>query len=332
MKIAVATLLFSANAWAGCPRLYVSCATSNGSQIRVFDLFNGTQDFQNADNWLPAGITFSPDGRLFQWQQNGGPLWNIDLDSGARLDPLILQNSGGSCQGRDVQFLPNGTVLVSCGSSDAVRQFNASTGEYIGVFANCNTCRALALGDEGEVYSSSLDSILVWDADTGDFEKILVQAGAGGLSNAYDIVFDESGDLLVSDITSGRILRFDRVTGEYLDDATEFAMPGARGMAVWEDSDLFVSAWNGPFGGGVYRFDLATGDFTEFYAAPAAMFVTITSCRADFDCNRQLTFFDVTLFLLQYQSQAPWADFNRDGRFDFFDVAEFLKRFTAGCG
>lgn len=328
--IAAATATAS-TAWAGCPRLYVSCSTTSGSQLRAFDLFNGTQEFHNADDWLPAGITFSPDGRLFQWQQNGGPLWNIDLSNGNRLDPLIAQNAGGSCQGRKVLFLPNDTVLVACGSSDVVRQFSSMTGEYLGVFANCNTCRALALGDDGMVYSSSLDSVMLWDAATGDFEGVLVQPGAGGLKAAYEIVFDHDGNLLVSDVNSGRVLRFDRSTGEYIEDATEFAMPDARGMAVWQDRELFVAAWNGPFGGGVYRFDLATGDFTQFYAAPAAMFVTITDCRADFDCDQQMTFWDISQFLIQYQVQADWADFTGDGRFDFFDVAMFLDQFSANC-
>lgn len=331
MKSSLSVFILSSMAVAGCPRIYVSCATSAGSQIRVFDLYNGQQEFTYADGWTPAGIVFSPSGHLYQWQQNGGPLWNIDKQTGARLDPLIAQNSGGSCQGRDVLFLPNETVLVSCGSSGVVRQYNANTGAYLGVFANCGICRGLALGPNGKVYSSGLDTVNVWNVGDGTLDRVLVSGGTGGLADAYDMVFDDEGFLLVSDLASGRILRFDPDSGEYLHDATEFPVPDARGMDVWQGDELFVSSWSGPLGDGVYRFDLQSGDFMQFYPAHAAMFVAITDCRTDFTCDGNLNFWDISQFLLLFQANAPWADLTGDGSFNFFDVSAFLAEYSAGC-
>ncbi|RMH30207.1 MAG: hypothetical protein D6692_02515 [Planctomycetota bacterium] len=309
----------------------MSCASTNGSQLRVFDLYGGQEDLNRADGWLPAGIGFTDDDRLYQWQQNGGPLWAIDKQTGVRLDPLINQNAGGSCQGRDFLFLPNGTTLVGCGSSGTVKQFDSDTGAYLGNFANCDVCRGLCLDRDGFVLSSSQTSIQRWNADTGQLEGIVVAPGTGGLEDAYDIVLDNNGDILVSDVTTGRILRFDAETGTHLNDATEFAMTGARGMATWRDSDLFVSAWHGPLGGGVYRFDLESGEFKDFYQASAAMFVAITDCRIDYDCDERATFFDISGMLLLYQAQAEWADFNEDGSWNFFDIAAFLDEYLLGC-
>lgn len=45
-----------------------------------------------------------------------------------------------------------------------------------------------------------------------------------------------------------------------------------------------------------------------------------------------LDFFDVSAFLIAYQSQLPSADLNGDQRWDFFDVSAFLTAFADGCG
>jgi hypothetical protein len=56
-----------------------------------------------------------------------------------------------------------------------------------------------------------------------------------------------------------------------------------------------------------------------------------SSCLADLNQDTELNFFDVSAFLMAYQSQDPIADFNDDGSFDFFDVSAFLSAFNAGC-
>jgi len=54
-------------------------------------------------------------------------------------------------------------------------------------------------------------------------------------------------------------------------------------------------------------------------------------CDADLDRNGELNYFDVALFLQQYQSDSPSADLNGDGLINFYDVAEFLKIYQQGC-
>jgi hypothetical protein len=55
------------------------------------------------------------------------------------------------------------------------------------------------------------------------------------------------------------------------------------------------------------------------------------SCPADLNGDGSLNFFDVSAFLVAYQSMDPVADFSGDGQFNFFDVSAFLVAFKAGC-
>jgi hypothetical protein len=54
-------------------------------------------------------------------------------------------------------------------------------------------------------------------------------------------------------------------------------------------------------------------------------------CRADFDANGQVDFFDYLDFVNAYSSEAPGSDFNRDGQTDAFDYLNFAQAFDAGC-
>ncbi len=56
-----------------------------------------------------------------------------------------------------------------------------------------------------------------------------------------------------------------------------------------------------------------------------------SSCPADLSGDGVLDFFDVSAFLLAFNTQEPVADFNNDGLFDFFDVSAFLTAYTNGC-
>ena len=55
-------------------------------------------------------------------------------------------------------------------------------------------------------------------------------------------------------------------------------------------------------------------------------------CAAEFDSLPGLTFFDVSGFLVAYQTQSPGADLNADLAFNFFDVQIFIQAFLNGCG
>ena len=56
-----------------------------------------------------------------------------------------------------------------------------------------------------------------------------------------------------------------------------------------------------------------------------------TPCRADFNGDGSVDFFDYLDFVDAFSANNPVADFNGDGTIDFFDYLDFVDAFSAGC-
>jgi hypothetical protein len=54
-------------------------------------------------------------------------------------------------------------------------------------------------------------------------------------------------------------------------------------------------------------------------------------CRADFDANGQVDFFDYLDFVNAFSAGLPGSDYNRDGETSFVDYLDFAQAFDAGC-
>lgn len=57
----------------------------------------------------------------------------------------------------------------------------------------------------------------------------------------------------------------------------------------------------------------------------------VYTCPGDRNGDTSRDFFDVTDFLMSYQSGDPNADLNNDGLFDFLDVSAFITMYTSDC-
>jgi glucose/arabinose dehydrogenase len=55
------------------------------------------------------------------------------------------------------------------------------------------------------------------------------------------------------------------------------------------------------------------------------------ACRADFNADGFVDFFDYDGYVEAYETGTPFADFNRDGFIDFFDYDGFVESFEVGC-
>jgi hypothetical protein len=66
-------------------------------------------------------------------------------------------------------------------------------------------------------------------------------------------------------------------------------------------------------------------------SAGAAYAFTIVGCRADFNHDGQLDFFDYLDFVQAFSTEDPAADFDENGQVDFFDYLDFAATFDAGC-
>ena len=54
-------------------------------------------------------------------------------------------------------------------------------------------------------------------------------------------------------------------------------------------------------------------------------------CVVDLTGEGDLNFFDITAYILAFNTQEPVGDFNGDGLYNFFDIADYLTAFQAGC-
>ncbi len=73
----------------------------------------------------------------------------------------------------------------------------------------------------------------------------------------------------------------------------------------------------------------------SWYAqGPIVMKLEFTSppnCRADFNADGTVDFFDYLDFVDAFSSGLPTADFNADSIVDFFDYLDFVDAFSVGC-
>ena len=99
----------------------------------------------------------------------------------------------------------------------------------------------------------------------------------------------------------------------------------AAGYTQWDTSLGFIADDRRVF---TTAFDTSSGDNAIVALVPEGM---VPDCPADMNSDGMLNFFDVSAFLVAYNTTDPLADFNNDGLYNFFDVSAFLSGFNAGC-
>jgi len=72
------------------------------------------------------------------------------------------------------------------------------------------------------------------------------------------------------------------------------------------------------------------GFVTRVYNSGTEVFVGQT-CPSDTNLDGVLNFFDVSVFLSNYNAGSSAADLNNDGELNFFDVSTFLNSYNMGC-
>lgn len=109
-----------------------------------------------------------------------------------------------------------------------------------------STPKDLTLGPDGNLYvaSSGTNSVLRYNASTGQFLSTFVASGSGGLQTPYGVTFGPEGDLYVSS-GSNSILHYNGSTGAFVN---AFVAPGVgglnspTGLEFGSDGNLYVSS------------------------------------------------------------------------------------------
>jgi len=195
----------------------------NGTTGAFLDVFVAppTGDTNDAGG---QGLTFGPDGNLYVSRTFANQVWRYSGSTGAYID--VFASGGGLSFPTDLTFGPDGNLYICSHGTAQVLRYDGSTGALINVFAEASDLVELTFGLDGNLYVSGYDGndVLRFDGKTGSPLPSLgntgaefVAAGLGGLSRADGLVFGLDGNLYVSSVYTDQVLRYNGITGQYLD-------------------------------------------------------------------------------------------------------------------
>lgn len=146
----------------------------------------------------------------------------------------IVPSGSGGLNGPDVGITvgPDGILYVPSFDSNQILKYDKTTGSFLGIFAgpggaaNLTQPRTLIWKNNMVwVTSDNGNKVLRYDLN-GSYIDTFVASGAGGLNGAVGMIFDDSGNLLVSSWRNNRVLRFNGSTGAYMNDFISSGLSG----------------------------------------------------------------------------------------------------------
>jgi DNA-binding beta-propeller fold protein YncE len=195
---------------------------------------------------------------------------------------VFVDSGNGLDTPRGLAFGPDGNFYVASEGSDSVLRYDGTTGAFIDTFippsaGNLHQPEKLIFRDDGFLYVCTFgndgvdgNSVLRYDAMTGDFDRAFVAPGDGGLVLAEDMVFGPDGLLYVSSPGINEVLRFDGVTGAFVDSfAQNLGSSSPRGITFDANGNLLVGT---PSGGDYLRNSVLQfapdGTFLDYFVIP----------------------------------------------------------------
>lgn len=167
----------------------------------------------------PAGMAVAPNGNIYVSSVGNGSVMFYDGQSGAPLslgaNPPGLFATLGMAAPAQLAFGPDGNLYVSEFFGTNVRKYNPTTGEFLGNAATgLTSAGGLVFGPDGALYvgdgfvqgpGQSARVVRVYNGTQSTFGN----TGLGILSSPTALQFLSTGDLLVADLLSNRIWKFD---------------------------------------------------------------------------------------------------------------------------
>ena len=115
------------------------------------------------------------------------------------------------------------------------------------------------------VGSFNNDSVLRYDAQTGQFQETFVSFGSGGLDGPVALTFGSDDNFYVVSIFTDSVLRYDGQTGSFLNTFAEAnenqAINSLQDLTFGNNGNLYVSGTSVANSNRVLEFDGQTGDF-----------------------------------------------------------------------
>jgi WD40 repeat protein len=339
--------------------LYVS----NGNSNNILRFNGATGEFIDAlvtvgDELLePRGLLFGPDGALYVSSSGTNSILRFDITTGAFLGTFVTsdpQSNGGLAHPTGLEFGPDGNgdgigdLYVNSFDTNSILLYDGVSGVFISALvaddpATPNVDESnglvepigLAFGADGNLYVSGFSSSSVRRYDpAGMFLGVFVADNpgspgineSGGLFQATELLFGPDGALYVSSFGNHRILRYNSVTGSFMDvfapnrgtltDIQSGQLANPIGMAIGPNGTLYISSFNTNC---IQNYDATTGDFIAPFVADDPTTLTI---------DESGSLFGPTTLLFG-------PDANGDGSSDLY-VSSFntnsVKRFDGATG
>lgn len=302
-----------------------------GLQSRAVHLYDGKTGapinggiFANRRLSNPVDLDFGPDRNndgvpdLYVLNNSGRDrvVW-FDGKTGALGGRFIDRDAGGNYNAAEFMFFgPDVTddgvpeLYATSQANGIIYRFNGATGQYIDRFLNGGagyiSGRDLIFHTDGKLYiaNGGGNSIVRFNALTGQEGEVFVAVRSGGLSNPHGMMFgpdannDGVADLFVASQANASVICYDGVTGDLIKVLVE---PGLGGME----------------------------------AAASLLFTDDASSTGDLNCDGSIDLTDVSPFITallnpsEYEKQYPNCDINNadtndDGSVDLTDVEGFI--------
>lgn len=177
--------------------------------------------------------------------------------------------------------IAGGVLLASGFNSDQVHRYDAATGAYLGDLGpggDLNGPLGVTVGPDGRLYVSCEESnkVLRYDRQTFAYIDEFIfndpntpQDETGGLSGPTTTIFGPDGNAYVASFDNDSVLRYDGVTGVFIDVFIPAGSNGLNGpdagMIFGEDGNLYIPSY---FSHQILRFD-GTGAFMGVFIAPS---------------------------------------------------------------
>jgi Calx-beta domain-containing protein len=212
-------------------------------------------------------------------------------------DPFVAPQSGGLTGARGIDYGPDGNLYVSAESEITpgswvgfVNRYDASTGRFIDVFSSdpgLDGAKDVEFGPDGNLYvpNNVGDNVYRFNGTSGAFMDIFVSTGSGGLDTPRSLIFGPDGngdgqqDLYITSAATDNVLRFDGVTGAFID---AFVSSGSGGLndptalVFGPDGNLYVaSGAHSDFYNSILRYDGATGAFMDVFVPAGSAGLTL---------------------------------------------------------
>ncbi|MBU6413632.1 MAG: PEP-CTERM sorting domain-containing protein [Planctomycetes bacterium] len=298
------------------PRSIGRAISANGLTIAgIGESDRGTEAFRydvSVGTFTPLGsLAASPFGSwAYGMSADGNVIVGLSLNALGQQEPVRWTSTGLQAMG----FLPGATGVTPAGAAYAA----SADGSVI-----VGQSRSVASGQGGEAFRWTADGGMqpLGDLPGGAFQSSAYACSADGniivgrasvQGNCGPFGCGSVGQAFIWDAQNGmqnltQILTFGGI------DLTGWRLEEARGVSA--NGRVIVGVGVNPQG------------LTEGWIADLGS----PECRADFNADTVVDFFDYLDFVSAFADGSMTADFNIDGVLDLFDYLDFVAQFAVGC-